>query len=139
MTAWLLKTEPSTYSFADLQREKRTMWEGVKNAAALINLRKMGVGDDVLIYHTGNEKAVVGLARLFTADTKHGVVELEALKPLKHPVTLAAIKADKAFKEFALVRISRLSAMPVSEDHFKRILKMGARSSPSIDGREQRP
>ena len=64
MSAWLVKTEPSTYSFADLQREKRTRWEGVKNAAALINLRKMAVGDDVLIYHTGSEKAVIGIAPL---------------------------------------------------------------------------
>ncbi len=126
MTAWLLKTEPSTYSFADLQRERRTMWEGVKNAAALINLRRMATGDDVLIYHTGAERAVVGLARLFTPDPKNGVVELEAMKPLKHPVTLAAIKADKAFKEFALVKISRLSALPVSAEHFARILNMGA-------------
>lgn len=126
MSAWLLKTEPSTYSFADLQREKRTRWEGVKNAAALINLRKMATGDDVLIYHTGNEKAVIGLARLFTADPEDGVVELEYIKPFKRPVTLAAIKADKAFKEFALVKISRLSAMPVIEDHWKRILRMGA-------------
>ena len=126
MTAWLLKTEPSTYSFADLQKEKRTRWEGVKNAAALLNLRKMATGDDVLIYHTGSEKAVVGIARLFTPDPKHGVVEIEYIKPLKHPVTLAAIKADKAFKDFALVKISRLSAMPVSGEHYKRILGMGA-------------
>jgi predicted RNA-binding protein with PUA-like domain len=126
MSFWLLKTEPDTYSFADLQKERRTRWEGVKNAAALINLRKMAVGDQVFIYHTGKEKAVVGIARVFTADTKDGVVELEVEKPLKLPVTLAAIKADKAFKEFALVRISRLSAMPVSDDHWKRVLKMGA-------------
>ena len=126
MNTWLLKTEPSTYSFADLQREKRTRWDGVKNAAALINLRKMAVGDEVFVYHTGDEKAVIGIARLFTADAKDGVVELEYLKPLKKPVTLAAIKADKAFKEFALVKISRLSAMPVSAEHWKRVLKMGS-------------
>lgn len=126
MSAWLLKTEPSTYSFADLQKEKRTRWEGVKNAAALLHLRKMATGDDLLIYHTGNEKAVMGIARLFTPDAKNGVVEIECMKPLKHPVTLAAIKADKAFKEFALVKISRLSAMPVSAEHYKRILSMGA-------------
>lgn len=126
MTAWLVKTEPSTYSFADLQKEKRTRWEGVKNAAALIHLRRMATGDDVLFYHTASEKAIVGLARLFTPDPKDGVVELEYMKPLKHPVTLAAIKADKAFKEFALVKISRLSAMPVSAEHYRRILGMGA-------------
>ena len=125
MATWLLKTEPSTYAFADLQREKRTRWDGVKNAAALINLRKMAVGDEVFIYHTGDEKAVIGIARLFTADPKDGVVELEYLKPLKKPVTLAAIKADKGFKEFALVKISRLSAMPVSAEHRQRILKLG--------------
>ena len=102
------------------------MGRGQECAAALINLRKMAVGDEVFIYHTGEEKSIVGIARLFTADPKEGVVELEYLKPLKKPVTLAAIKADKSFKEFALVKISRLSAMPVSAEHWKRILKMGA-------------
>jgi predicted RNA-binding protein with PUA-like domain len=126
MATWLLKTEPDTYSFADLQKEKRTRWEGVKNAAALIHLRRMTTGDDVLFYHTGKEKAIVGIARLFTPDAKDGVVEIEYIKPLRHPVTLAAIKADKAFKEFALVKISRLSAMPVSAEHWKSILKLGA-------------
>jgi len=126
MSTWLLKTEPSTYSIADLRKEKRTRWDGVKNAAALINLRKMAVGDQVFIYHTGDEKAVVGVARIFVADTKDGVVTLEYEKTLKHPVTLATIKADKVFKEFALVKISRLSAMPVSADHWKRILRMSA-------------
>ena len=126
MATWLLKTEPSTYSIADLQREKRTRWDGVKNAAALIHLRRMAVGDQLFIYHTGSEKAVVGIARVFTADPKDGVVTLEYEKTLKHPVTLAAIKADKAFKEFALVKISRLSAMPVSADNWKRIAKLGA-------------
>ncbi|HWA40790.1 MAG TPA: EVE domain-containing protein [Gemmatimonadales bacterium] len=126
MATWLLKTEPSTYSIADLQREKRTRWDGVKNAAALLNLRKMMVGDQVLLYHTGSEKAVVGIARVFVADTKDGVITLEYEKTLRHPVPLSAIKADKAFKEFALVKISRLSAMPVSAEHHKRILSMGA-------------
>ena len=122
MPSWLLKTEPSTYSIADLQKEKRTRWDGVKNAAALLNLRRMAVGDQLFIYHTGSEKAIVGIARVFVADPKDGVITLEYEKTLKHPVTLAAIKAEKAFKEFALVRISRLSAMPVSDDHWKRIL-----------------
>lgn len=126
MAHWLLKTEPSTYSIADLAKEKRTRWDGVKNAAALINLRKMAVGDQLFVYHTGDEKAVVGIARIFVADTKDGVVTLEYEKTLRHPVTLAAIKADKVFKEFALVKISRLSAMPVSADHWKRILKLGS-------------
>jgi predicted RNA-binding protein with PUA-like domain len=126
MSNWLLKTEPTTYSITDLAREKRTRWDGVKNAAALLNLRKMAVGDQLFIYHTGDEKAIVGVARVFVADTKDGVITLEYEKTLKRPVTLAAIKAEKAFKEFALVKISRLSAMPVSADHWKRVLKMGA-------------
>jgi predicted RNA-binding protein with PUA-like domain len=125
MATWLLKTEPNTYSIADLAKEKRTTWDGVKNAAALINLRKMAVGDQLFVYHTGDEKAVVGIARIFVADTKDGVVTLEYEKTLRRPVTLAAIKADKAFAEFALVKISRLSAMPVTADHWKRILKLG--------------
>ena len=125
MTTWLLKTEPSTYSIADLAREKRTKWDGVKNAAALLNLRKMMVGDQVFIYHTGDEKAIVGVARVFIADTKDGVITLEYEKTLKRPVPLSVIKADKAFKEFALVKISRLSAMPVSAAHWKLISKMG--------------
>ena len=126
MNTWLLKTEPSTYSIADLAREKRTKWDGVKNAAALLHLRRMAVGDQLFIYHTGAEKAIVGLARVFIADTKDGVITLEYEKTLRHPVPLAVIKADKAFKEFALVKISRLSAMPVSAEHYKRILSMGA-------------
>jgi predicted RNA-binding protein with PUA-like domain len=125
MPYWLLKTEPSTYSFAELQRARRTRWDGVKNAAALINLRKMAVGDEVLIYHTGAAKAVVGIARVVTADPKDGVVELEALRALRRPVTLAAIKADPAFKDFALVKISRLSAMAVGAAEWKRIGGMG--------------
>jgi predicted RNA-binding protein with PUA-like domain len=125
MATWLLKTEPNTYSIADLAKEKRTTWDGVKNAAALINLRKMAVGDQLFVYHTGDEKAIVGIARIFVADTKDGVVTLEYEKTLRRPVTLAAIKADKAFAEFALVKISRLSAMPVTADHWKRILKLG--------------
>lgn len=127
MPHWLLKTEPSTYSIADLQREKRTRWDGVKNAAALINLRKMTVGDQVFVYHTGSEKAIVGVARVFVADPKDGVITLEYERTLPHPVTLAAIKADPAFKDLALVRISRLSAMPVSPAHWTRLLKLRGR------------
>src|SRR5690349_21506999 len=80
MATWLLKTEPSTYSFADLQKEKRTRWDGVKNAAALIHLRRMAVGDQIFIYHSGSDKAVIGIARCFTADPKDGVIELECEK-----------------------------------------------------------
>jgi predicted RNA-binding protein with PUA-like domain len=127
MAAYLLKTEPDTYSFADLQRDKRTTWDGVSNAAALINLRAIKKGDDIFIYHTGDEKAIVGLAKAAsnafedpkqpgaTADgkPKFAVVDLVPGKPAKTSVTLATIKADKRFADFALVKISRLSVMPV--------------------------
>ncbi|MDP1662562.1 MAG: EVE domain-containing protein [Phycisphaerales bacterium] len=127
MATYLLKTEPSTYSFADLVRQKRATWDGIANAAALIHLRNIKRGDDLLIYHTGDDKAVVGLARAASdayADPKnpgqtpqglprHAVVDISAVKAAQSPLTLAAIKADKRFAEFALVRISRLSVMPV--------------------------
>src|SRR6478672_1771256 len=112
MAHWILKTEPSTYSFADLQKAGRAVWDGVANPVALKNLRDMAVGDEVLIYHTGDEKAAVGHARVVKAaypdpkqdDPKLVVVDLEAGKPLTSPVTLAAIKADPAFADLALVR-----------------------------------
>ena len=120
---WLLKTEPSTYSFSDLLRDGRTTWDGVSSPAALINLRAMRKGDEVLIYHSGSEKAVVGLAKLSSdpyadpklADPKRVVVNVEPVRALPAPIPLAAIKADRRFASFALVRISRLSVMPVSE------------------------
>jgi predicted RNA-binding protein with PUA-like domain len=126
----LLKTEPGTYSFDDLAREKRTTWDGVSNPVALRNLRAARRGDEALIYHTGDQKAVVGLARVEsdpredpsnrgrtdTGEIKVPVIDLVPLKPAKTPVTLAAIKADPRFKDFALVRQSRLSVMPVPPD-----------------------
>ena len=120
---WLLKTEPSTYSFADLLRDRRTTWDGVSNPAALINLRAMRKDDEALIYHSGDEKAVVGLARLASdpypdpklTDPRRVVVDLVPVRSLATPITLSAIKADRRFKDFALVRIPRLSVMPVSE------------------------
>jgi predicted RNA-binding protein with PUA-like domain len=133
MAYWILKTEPSTYSFADLQKATRAVWDGVANPVALRNLREMTVGDDVLIYHTGDEKAVVGHARVVKAaypdpkqdDPRLVVVDLEAGKPLKSPVTLKAIKADPAFAELALVRQGRLSVVPVPAPLWTRLLKMG--------------
>src|SRR5688572_32839674 len=109
---WLLKTEPSTYSWDDLVREKTAVWDGVSNPVALRNLAAMKPGDDALIYHTGDEKAVIGLARVTKAaypdpkakDPKLLVVELAAVKPLARQVTLAEIKADKRLQESALVR-----------------------------------
>lgn len=117
----LLKTEPTDYSFADLQRDGATIWTGVKSPAAQLALRNAKKGDDALIYHTGNEKQIVGLARITrgpfpdpTSDNEKLVaIELKVLKPVKTPVTLARIKSDKRFAEFALVKQSRLSVMPV--------------------------
>ena len=133
MAYWILKTEPSTYSFADLQKAGRTTWDGVANPVALKHLREMAVGDEVMIYHTGDEKAVVGLARVVRAaypDPKQPegrlvVVELEAGEPLAAPVTLKAIKADPAFADLALVRQGRLSVVPVPASLWARLLKMG--------------
>lgn len=134
MAHWILKTEPSTYSFADLQKAGRAVWDGVANPVALKNLRDMVVGDEVLIYHTGDEKSAVGHAHVVKAaypdpkqdDPKLVVVDLEAGKPLKSPVTLAAIKADPAFADLALVRQGRLSVVPVPAPLWTRLLKMGS-------------
>ena len=127
MAYWLLKTEPSTYSWSDLVKAKRATWDGVKNPTALRNLREMKVGDLAFIYHTGDEKAIVGIAKVVKAaypDPKAGdeslvVVDLEPVKPLKAPITLASIKADKQYAAWALVRIPRLSVMPVTPEHWK--------------------
>lgn len=130
---WILKSEPSTYSYADLEREGRTVWDGIRNAQALIHVRSMKKGDQALFYHTGAEKAVVGLARIASdpyPDPKEGderlaVVDLVPDKRLKAPVTLAAIKADPAFATLGLVRHSRLSVVPVPADQWKKLLAAG--------------
>ena len=127
---WILKTEPSTYSFDRLLEERRTVWDGVSNPVALKHLREMTVGDQVMIYHTGDVKAVVGLARITRAaypdpkDSKLVVVEIEAGERLPHPVTLAAIKADPAFADLALVRMGRLSVVPVKPEQWRQIRHM---------------
>lgn len=130
MAFWLLKTEPSTYSWGDLVKAKRATWDGVKNPTALRNMREMKVGDQAFIYHTGDEKAIVGIAKVVKAaypDPKAGddslvVVDLEPVKPLKAPIALASIKADKQFAAWALVRIPRLSVMPVDPGHWKHLV-----------------
>lgn len=121
MSCWLVKSDPESYGWADLARERRTVWDGVANALALRHLAAMRPGDDCLIYESGKVKALVGLARVVAeprpdpvaGDPRRLVVELEAVAPLPEPVTLAAVKADPAFAEFALVRQSRLSVLPV--------------------------
>lgn len=133
---WLVKEEPSSYSFADLERDGRTAWAGVRNPLAQQHLRAMKAGDRVFFYHTGGEKAVVGIARVVTgprpdpADKggKLQMVEIAPVQRLKTPVTLAAIKADPAFADFPLVRISRLSVMPVTGREWAAIEAMSKRS-----------
>jgi predicted RNA-binding protein with PUA-like domain len=126
---WLFKEEPGNYSYDDLARDGKTSWTGVRNPLAQKHLRSVKKGDRIFFYHTGSEKAVVGIAKASgdaypdPAD-KTGTlyaVDVEPVKKLKQPVTLAAVKADKAFASFALVRMSRLSVMPVTDDEWKRI------------------
>jgi len=130
---WIVKTEPSTYSYDDLARQKTVVWDGVKNNLALKHLRQIKPGDRVLVYHTGDEKAVVGIAEVASEaypdpkqkDPKLAVVDLKAIGRLPRPVPLAEIKKDRAFADLGLVRMGRLSVMPASADQFKRMVKLG--------------
>ena len=126
-THWLFKTEPSVYSFQQLQKDKKTIWDGVANNLALKNLKDIKKGDLIFIYHTGDEKQAVGVARALGGaypdpskkDPKLLVVDIEAVKPLAKPVTLAAVKADKKLANFDLVRNSRLSIMKVTDEQWE--------------------
>ena len=132
MAHWLIKSEPSAYSWDQLVKEKRTAWTGVRNPQASLNLKAMKSGDLCFFYHSNEGKEIVGIAKVVKTaypdpTDKAGkavAVDVAAVEPVKQPVSLAAIKADPAFKEFKLVRQSRLSVVPVSDDHWKRILKM---------------
>ena len=132
---WLLKTEPKAYGYSDLEREGRAVWDGVTNPVALRNLRAMKAGDEVLVYHTGDEKAVVGTARVARtayADPKRGdprlvVVDIEARGRMKTPVTLAEIKALAAFAGSPLVRQGRLSVVPLTQAQWKAVTERGRR------------
>ena len=127
---WLFKEEPANYSFDDFVKDGKTMWSGVKNPLAQKHLHAIRKGDGVFYYHTGNEKAVVGIAKATSnayADPgdksgKLAVVDLEPVSKLPRPVTLAEIKADTAFKTFPLVRIARLSVMPVTDEEWDAIV-----------------
>jgi predicted RNA-binding protein with PUA-like domain len=119
---YLLKTEPSTYSFADLQRDRTTMWDGVSNPVALKNLRGMKPGERLIIYHTGDEKSAVGTASVVSvdaADAKNPQVKIKIGKANAKPVTLAEAKANKLFAESPLVRQGRLSVVPLTEPQYK--------------------
>lgn len=132
MAFWLLKSEPDVYSYADLERDGSTIWDGVNNNLALKHIRTMKPGDLALIYHTGDERRAMGIAEVTTEsyadpalnDPKRAVVDVRAVRPLPHPVTLAQIKQDGNFEGFDLLRISRLSVVPVSPEHWERILKL---------------
>lgn len=132
MNHWLAKSEPETYAWDDLVRDKKTDWTGVRNYAARLNLNAMQPGDQVLFYHSGDSKSIVGLAKVTkaafpdqTADEPGWVaVELAAVKPLPSPVTLAQVKAEPALKDMALIRLSRLSVQPVKPAEFARVLKL---------------
>jgi len=119
---YLLKTEPSTYSFADLQKEKTTIWDGVSNPVALKNLRGMKPGERLVIYHTGDEKSAVGTATVVSvddSDPKNPKVQIKVGKANVKPVTLAETKANKLFAESPLARQGRLSVVPLTEAQFK--------------------
>lgn len=119
---YLLKTESSVYSFADLQREKTTIWDGVTNPVAVKNLREMAKGAKLLIYHTGDEKRAVGTATVESVDAsdpKVPKVRISAGKPLATPVTLAEIKANKLFATSPLLRQGRLSVVPLSKEQYE--------------------
>jgi predicted RNA-binding protein with PUA-like domain len=132
MSFWLLKTEPDHYSYADLERDGATVWDGVANNTALMHIRSMQPGDLALIYHTGDQRQAVGLAEITSApypdpqagDPKLVVVDLKPLRQLPQPVTLTAVKADPAFADFALVRQGRLSVVPATEAQWALLLRM---------------
>ena len=128
---WLIKTEPATYSLADLERDGRTIWDGVNNALALIHLRAMREGDELLIYHSGKEKAVVGRARVEApprTDGKATVVDVRFEARLLAPVPLAAIKTEPALAGLPLIRNTRLSVMPVTADEWEAVHRLARRT-----------
>ncbi len=131
---WLVKQEPSSYSWSDFVAERQTSWTGVRNYTARNNLRKMQIGDEVLFYHSGEEKAVVGIAKVMRtayrdSTAKEGdwaTVDLAPIKPLQRPVTLRDIKSNPRLQTIPLVRQSRLSVMPLEEPAFREIVRMVA-------------
>ena len=129
MARWLVKEEPEHYSYDQLVKDRKTVWAGVKNPLAQKHLRSIRKGDDIFYYHTGKEKAIVAVATAASdaypdpndATRKAFVVDVAPVKKLARPVTLAEVKADRAFADFPLVRMSRLSVMPVTDDEWARI------------------
>ena len=132
MAGWLLKTEPTVYSYDDLERDQKTVWDGVSNNVALKHIRQVQKGDLALVYHTGEEKAIVGIAEVASAayadpkqnDPKLAVFELKPKRRLARAVSLAEVKANEKLKDFELVRLARLSVMPVNDAVWKVLMKM---------------
>ena len=131
MNYWLVKQEPEKYSFDDLIRDEKTVWDGVRNYQARNNLREMKRGDKVLFYHSGAEKAVVGIAEVSRenfpdpADEKWIAVEIKPVEKFKKPIALKQIKAEKTLENMALIKQTRLSVTLLTEDDFKTILRLG--------------
>ncbi len=137
MARWLVKEEPSHYSWSDLVRDGTTEWDGVHNALALRHLKSMAPGDEAIVYHTGDERRCVGIARVAGAphpdpsdDRGSWSVLLRAVRPLRRPVGLAELKADSSLASFPLVRFGRLSVLPVSDREWSRVLWYESRPSP---------
>jgi predicted RNA-binding protein with PUA-like domain len=130
MNYWLVKTEPETFSWSKLVADKKAVWDGVRNFQARSNMKKMASGDHVFVYHTGDEKAVVGIAKVTKApypepgDAEWVVVDLSPVRKLKKPVSLAQIKSDKRLANMVLVRASRLSVQPVAAQEFDMIISL---------------
>jgi predicted RNA-binding protein with PUA-like domain len=136
MAYWLVKSEPSVYSFDDLQKDKQTAWTGVRNYAARLHLNNMKKGDKVLYYHSMDVTEIVGIAEVVkesyndptTPDERWVAVDIKAVKKLKKPVTLEQVKKDKRLANMALVRISRLSCQPVTEQEWKVVMELAGES-----------
>ncbi|MEM1392398.1 MAG: EVE domain-containing protein [Cyanobacteria bacterium P01_D01_bin.116] len=129
---WLLKTEPNEYSYADLEKEDTAVWDGVKNALALKNMRTMLPGEEAFIYHTGKERRIMGVAQVASIaypdpklnDIKRLVIDIKAVRKLPQPITLSQIKQDEKFTGFDLIRLPRLSIVPVLPQYWQRLLEM---------------
>ncbi|MBW4562999.1 MAG: EVE domain-containing protein [Mojavia pulchra JT2-VF2] len=132
MTYWLLKTEPDNYSYFDLERDGSTVWDGVNNPLALKYLRTMLIGELALIYHTGKQRQIMGVAEIVSQpyadpalhDAKRVVVDVQAVRRVKQPVTLTQIKQDSFLRDFDLLRLPRISVVPVSEFYWQRLLEL---------------
>lgn len=132
---WLFKTEPGAYSFQQLQKDKRTVWDGIRNNLALKHLSRVKKGDWILVYHTGDEKAAVGIAQALRGsypdpkkkDSKLHVVDIKPAKALSRPVSLTEMKANPKLAKFDLLRLPRLSVLPISEEQWKIIEGMAGR------------